>query len=376
MDKITVCHITSAHERYDTRIFHKECKTLVANNYDVSLIVNDLYQEEIIDSINILSTGFKPKNRFQRMIKSQKLIKKRAIEVDADIYHLHDPELLRLASFLKSKNKKVIFDSHEDYVLTIEVKKWIPKPLRTMISKLYQNYENRVISKIDGALVCYHWTEDRYTKINTNTKLLFNFPKLSDYRPVDINYGSHNIVYAGGITDQWNHDYVIRSLGYTKNRLKYILVGNIEMEYLDYLNTLDGFDKVIFKGKLPYEEVLNDIYPQASIGVALLDYIPQCKYTVGNLSNTKLFEFMLMKLPVVCTDFDLWKEIINNEKCGICVNPKNPKEIADAFDYIAENPAMAKSMGENGFNAVKNKYNWEKDSENLLEVYKRIEEKL
>ncbi|MDY0278250.1 MAG: glycosyltransferase, partial [Acholeplasma sp.] len=214
MDKIKVCHITSAHERYDTRIFHKECKTLVANNYDVSLIVNDLYQDEIIDSINILSTDFKPKNRFQRMIKSQRLIKKRAIEVDADIYHLHDPELLRLASFLKCKSKKVIFDSHEDYVLTIEVKKWIPKPLRAIISKFYNYYENRIISKIDGALVCYHWTKDRYIKINTNTELLFNFPKLSDYIPIDINYGSHNIVYAGGITDQWNHDYVIKSLSY------------------------------------------------------------------------------------------------------------------------------------------------------------------
>jgi glycosyltransferase involved in cell wall biosynthesis len=376
MKYIKVCHITSAHSRYDTRIFHKECKTLAKNAYSVSLIVNDLKENEILDSINIISTKFQPKNRYDRMIKSLRKIKKLVLEIDADIYHLHDPELFRIVKFLKKRNKKVIFDSHEDYSLTIETKTWIPKIFRKLVTRLYHIYENSIIAKLDGSLVCYHWTRDRYTKNLFNTELLFNFPVISDYLPIDIDYETNFIAYAGGISKQWNHSSLINSLCLTKNSFKYLLAGNSNEEYLAELKNLNGWKYVDYMGRLDYDKVFTQIYSNSSIGVALLDYIPQCKKTVGNLSNTKLFEFMLLKLPLICTDFDLWRDIIENEKCGILVNPRKPEDIATALDFLANNPEKAKEMGENGYRAIINKYNWESDSKNLIKVYKRIEENL
>lgn len=157
-----ICHVTSAHERYDTRIFHKECKSLANNGWDVYLLVNDKDADCCIDNVNIVSTEFEPKTRYERMVLSRKYIKRKCLEIDADIYHLHDPELFAIIGFLKRHGKKVIFDSHEDYVSTIKDKGWIPSKLRKIVSAAFGRYEKKIISKVDGAVVCYHWTRDRY----------------------------------------------------------------------------------------------------------------------------------------------------------------------------------------------------------------------
>lgn len=101
-----ICHVTSAHKRYDVRIFEKEATTLAKAGYKVSIIVNDQFADEIIDDIAIVSTGFKPKTRFERLFLSKKNIKEKINAVDADIYHLHDPELLTLVNYLKKKIKR------------------------------------------------------------------------------------------------------------------------------------------------------------------------------------------------------------------------------------------------------------------------------
>jgi glycosyltransferase involved in cell wall biosynthesis len=88
------------------------------------------------------------------------------------------------------------------------------------------------------------------------------------------------------------------------------------------------------------------------------------------MSNNKLFEYMLADLPVICTDFILWKEVVEKNNCGICVNPRNVTEIAKAIQYLIENPDIAKKMGENGRKIVIEKYNWKEEEKKLLEIYK------
>ena len=107
MRKFKVCHITSAHPDGDVRIFHKECVSLAEEGYDVSLVIPNT-ESRIDKGVNIVSFIYEPSSRISRFTKSVNLAYKKAIEVNADIYHLHDPELLRIAVKLKKKGKKVI----------------------------------------------------------------------------------------------------------------------------------------------------------------------------------------------------------------------------------------------------------------------------
>ncbi len=88
---VKVCHVTSVHPRYDTRIFIKECTSLANVGYDVTLLVADGKTDEIKNGVKIISVTGIPKSRFQRIIKSSNIMYKKALEVDAEIYHLHDP---------------------------------------------------------------------------------------------------------------------------------------------------------------------------------------------------------------------------------------------------------------------------------------------
>ena len=74
----------------------------------------------------------------------------RALDVNADLYHLHDPELLPFALKLKKHGKAVVFDSHENYVEQIRNKPYLPGKVAAFASKLYDQYSKRVFAKIDG----------------------------------------------------------------------------------------------------------------------------------------------------------------------------------------------------------------------------------
>ena len=92
---INICHLTTAHHRNDVRIFKKECISLSKFGYKVFLIVADNLGGEIKDKIEIYDVG-KSSGRFNRIFKTSRKIFKQAIELDADIYHLHDPELMAI----------------------------------------------------------------------------------------------------------------------------------------------------------------------------------------------------------------------------------------------------------------------------------------
>jgi len=86
-----------------------------------------------------------------------------------------------------------------------------------------------------------------------------------------------------------------------------------------------------------------------------------------------MFEYMIAGVPVVASNFPLWKEIVEGNSCGVTVDPLNPKEIAGAINYIIENPKEADKMGQNGKKAILEKYNWSIEEKKLLQVYKKLE---
>lgn len=365
--KRKVCHITSAHGRYDVRIFIKQCSSLYNNGYDVTLIVNDIEDDEIINGIRIVSTKHKPKNRVVRFIKSRRKLMNKAIEVNADIYHLHDPDLLAIGNKLKRMGKKVIFDSHEDVPKQIRGKQWIPHAFRNSISKIYAIYEKRSVKKYDAIISVTPHIVERFRLISSNVVMVTNYPIINLEEEI-IRNSSKTIGFAGGITEQYKHHNILKAIE-DMNNVKYILAGGVSNEYLGYLQSFASWDKVEYRGKIPHWEV-KDIYINSVMGVAIHESTQIDKR--GSLGIIKLFEFMEAKLPVICTNYTLWREIIEEHKCGICVDPNNVDEIRKAIEYILNNPKEAKIMGENGRKAVIEKYNWKIQEEILLKLYERI----
>ncbi|MFG9891780.1 glycosyltransferase, partial [Pseudomonas aeruginosa] len=67
--------------------------------------------------------------------------------------------------------------------------------------------------------------------------------------------------------------------------------------------------------------------------------------------------YMSSGIPVIASNFPLWREIVEGSNCGICVDPLSPAAIAEAIDYLVSNPCEAAALGRNGQRAVNERYN-------------------
>ena len=368
-----ICHVTSVHPRHDIRICEKECVSLVNAGYDVYLVVNDAEDDELYKGIHIVSTKTIDGGRIGRIINAPKRVLKKALEVNAEIYHLHDPELLTISDKLIKKGKKVIFDAHEDTEKQIETKYWIPICFRNIVSKCFGLYSHKRFRRMTGIISVTPSIVEKYRKYNNCISLITNYPIISanrniiDYsKNVDDNMPEKYVFFAGGIMKQWSHEIIIEAIK-SIGGVKYLFAGKGSSEYLNYIERR-GISK--YMGLLSHDDV-KKYYQNAIAGMALLKSNSQVGKE-GTLGNTKLFEIMEAGRPVICSDLTLWKEIVEKYNCGICVDCEDASSIADAIRYLLENPIHGDEMGYNGRKAVEKEYNWATQERILYDLYDKI----
>ncbi|MEW6404932.1 MAG: group 1 glycosyl transferase, partial [Chloroflexota bacterium] len=196
MHQIKIAHITSAHSPLDTRIFWKECRSLAHAGFRV-LIIASHFQSEIRNGIEILAVP-EPTGRIARMTKTVFHLICAALKSKAEIFHLHDPELLPVAIILKLTCRKVIFDLHEDLCADVFSKEWIPVILKKIISKM-SKILIKMIFLISDKVVCAN--PDTNIVGQRDTTIIHNFPRLHMARNVALYEDRPNIVvYIGSLT--------------------------------------------------------------------------------------------------------------------------------------------------------------------------------
>lgn len=355
-----ICHMTSAHDSDDIRIFYKECTSLAKAGYEVYLVAHG--DSGIRNGVNIVGLP-SPASRMKRMFFFSRKVYKSALGIDARIYHFHDPELLPYALKLKKKGKIVIFDSHEDVPKQIFGKPWIPKFLRGIVSRAYEYYENSRIKKLDAIVTVVEPIADRFKNIHSNVVLLKNYPLLDDIECNNSDFCNREriVCYAGGVSKARGVLNAVRAIDGID--VQFYIAGEIDENFMCELSSLPGVSKVKALGRIDRRHI-NDLYNKSMAGLCTLRYTPN-NY---NSLPIKMFEYMAAGIPVVCSDFPIWREIMDTIKCGLCVGPEDIEAIKNAIDYLIHNPKEAKQMGENGRNAVLEQYNWSIEEKKLLEL--------
>ncbi len=336
------------------------------NGFHVSLVVADDKGDEIKDNIQIFDVG-KEASRLKRMIKSPSKIYAKALELDADIYHFHDPELISTGKKLINKGKRVIYDVHEDVPLQILSKPYLNLFLRKIISRIFEWYENKNVKNFSYVITATDFIKERFLKINKNSESIKNYPIVDELK-INVNWSNKKdlVCYVGAIAKIRGISEIVKAMEFTDCKLN--LAGKFTDEKLrNELIKYKSWNKVIEHG-FANRELVKRIYEESKIGLVTL--YPTINYK--DALPVKLFEYMLAGIPVISSNIALWQKIVEENNCGLCVNPYNSKEIADAVNKIITNDELAESMGRNGQKAVIEKYNWAFEEEKIVEIYKRI----
>ena len=364
---IRVCHMTSSHNPEDVRIFHKECVSLSKAGYDVTLVERgDSYEKE---GVHIIGIGEVTSGRLNRFLRVSKQVYQTALAVDADIYHFHDPELLPYGLKLKKRGKKVVFDSHEHTAESILEKTWLPTSVRGLVHWAFSSYQRSVCRQLDAVVSVTPNVVEYFQSYQSRSVQITNYPILDEKDPRP-DWQSKRLIFAGGISSQWNHVRILEALDQLPD-CRYCLCGPMDEGYEALLKQQASWLRVDYLGRIPYGQVAEEMQKSA-IGLAVLTPGRNTDFTNGTIGNTKIFEEMMAGLPVVCTDFVLWREFVDRYHCGICVDPKNVDEIASAIRYLLDHPEEARQMGKNGRRAIEEEFNWKVEEKKLLALYEDI----
>ena len=240
--------------------------------------------------------------------------------------------------------------------------------LRKIISVLSELLEGFASKYFDAIVTATSTIEARFTKLGCLAIDIKNYPNLADLELPDLNWGQKEpaICYLGSIGEQRGIFEMIEAIDQTDANL--LLAGNFAYVHdRDRAITMPGWSKVKYLGYLNRQEI-GQVLTKSMAGLVVLH--PLVNYL--DALPVKMFEYMFAGIPVIAADFPLWKQIIEEHQCGICVNPLDPKAIAAAIQWIIDNPERARQMGENGRRAIEEKYNWNYESTKLLELYNKL----
>lgn len=365
-----ICHISTVHPLLDDRIFYKECTTLAESGFEVFYVVTH-DKRETINGVNIIPLS-KNENRFHRIFFKGWEALKKALDINADIYHFHDPELLFIGSILKLKGKKVVYDVHEDVPLQILNKEWLGNIfVRKMISKIFNFIEKNLAKKYDGIVTVTTDIVDKFY-MNKNVILLRNFPvlaiiekaeeaKMEKVKPI--------LIYAGGLTKIRGIKELIQTVGLLNGKAELWLLGKWESgEFEKECREIEGWKYSKYLGLIPMENVYSYM-KIADIGMCTLHP------TQNHLTSwpVKAFEYMACEIPIVMSNFTYWMSEF--KESAVFADPKSANDIERVVNELLQNKDLRDKIVKSNKALVKEKFSWEAESKMLTQLYEKVHNK-
>ena len=364
---------TSVHPASDTRILHKEVRSLVEAGYDVTLLAKEAWN--IPPEVRLVPIRRFPM-RGLRVLLAPWVVFGKGLKARAAVYHLHDPELLWVGAAWKILTRAhVVFDVHENVPAQLRTKHWVLPWLRRPLGLVYRFMERLLLPLYDAVILA----EDSYAPAyawHRRSLVLHNMPwalpsalrRTQDNSPLQV-------VYVGGLTRPRGATTMLRAAAEVKRRgirAHWRLIGpasrllQTEMEAFIEENDLSG--TVFLEGRLSFPKAQAAV-AEADVGVAVLDPLPNYVESMP----TKLLEYLAAGLPVIASDFPLWRSLIEEFECGATVPPGDGPALADAVASMAADAANRRAMGENGRARLEaRQMTWESEARILIDLYERL----
>jgi len=340
LDGRRVVHLTSVHRPRDVRIFHKEARA--AAGAGASAWVGA--PATPIPRAHRLAAGW----RLARAARAR----------DADVYHVHDPELLPAALWLaRSTGSPVIYDVHEYLGQTTRTKRWLPAPLRRPLAMGVERAERWAAGRLDGVVTANEDLAARFAAAGANAVAVTNSPWSDAFPEPAPPPDAPVVLYVGGLGP-------LRGLEVMREAFARVDVPGARLILAGPGDPGEMPDGVEHLGVVDHSEV-----PGLLAGCRVA-WIPLQRH--GNYDRavpTKLVEAMAAGRPVVASDLGRMGAMVRAAGCGIVVPPGDADAHAAAVTELLGDPAKASRMGAAGRAAFVDGLGFEAQARALTSLY-------
>lgn len=372
-----VAILSVVHQALDNRVFYREARTLAEAGYEVTLIaVHD--RDEVKDGVRIRALPRVPRSRRPLLWRA---IARMAVETDADIFHIHDPELLMVTPWLRRKTgRPTIYDIHEANADFIAVKDYLPALIRRPLAGIFRRLEPLLAKGESGLIFADDAIAADFVRFDGPKVTLFNFPgddliaagataiaRRDRREPV--------VLYLGGLEPNRGARVMIAAFDEVLARMpeaRLLIVGHfmppdLEAEVLSDAIARGIAHAITITGRVPFEQI-GQYLQRASVGWVTWQAAPKNQKNIP----TKLFEYMAFGLPVISSDLPSTRLFVEPGINGLLVDAADPSAHAAALLQLLNTPYEAAAMRRAGRRLVESRYNWDAMAPKLLSLYDEV----
>lgn len=368
---IKVCHLSSMH-RPDDRIYQRACLGLVREGLEVHLVIQ--YPDELPKDEGVHFHWLKKRDGWKRRWFSSKEAVDKAIEINADIYQFHDPDLLPHILKIKKKlpDAKIVFDLHENFEV-----RFIQWGLPAFFGKLFQSYLKRKLNQFDGYATTTETMKALYKEVKKPGVVIRNAVDVHRLEHIDPDqiepFDTPTICTSGAHSHSRLVLQTVQSMKYIPKDLKFEMLfagrylPGVEEELKEQAKK-DGTDKfLLLEGMMPWDENFKRT-AKALCGCVFYENNENNQVTLPN----RVYEYMFSGIPIIVSDYPELRNIVERAHCGLIVSSEDPKDMAKAFEYLLRNPEEAKKMGQNGRKAIFEDFGYHIDLKNTIQFYRQL----
>jgi glycosyltransferase involved in cell wall biosynthesis len=369
-----VCHLSPVESRRDERAFSRQSLPAVANGMGVR-IVGPYSGDGENQGVEFVSIS-KSRSRALRILLASRFLQT-ALRQNADIYHVHSPELIPVALLLKLIfRKRVVYDTREDFPAMMLTKTYLPARLRKIASRIVAGVESLAARYADGFITADSGTLRPHAKTGKSRKLVFyNFPNLQYFRGPEAVEKHFDLVYRGGLSERAGTFVLLNAVRLLKQRglpVRLLMFGyadNREAEQMlrDAVLSLGIEELVTLQGVIRHDDMAATL-SQARISVCPLQRIPKF---LNNIP-VKVFESWACGLPVIATDLPPIRPFFGEKPYGVLVKAGDTYALASAIAGLLKSPKLIAEYGRQARQAVVERYNNDLEIRKLLTFYKGV----